>query len=1072
MLSLIFAVTGPILCLAANPFFCPTGYYQDPSNATNCLNCTNVMPGCVACLNSSFCLNCEAGYILTTAGQCTTLANTTCPTGFYKDPVALYCVSCSASNYACLECSGSDNCTLCSNSTTLFNGTCIPREAGACTEGSYWNVTALSCLNCSDAIPGCAACLNSTLCTSCLSGYLLVNETCLTPENFTCQAGFYADPTQNFACIMCSDAMPDCGECMNATVCLSCVDGYALVNNTCIVACPYGYYADPTNGTCLNCSDAISDCDFCTNSTTCLVCGDDYTLMDGTCFLSEGMACAPGSYFDLNASSCLNCSAVLQGCTQCTNASFCLVCDVGYYEMQGQCFTDQSVTCPPGTYMDLYVPGCINCTDVLANCTSCLNSTSLTQSSYCTNCTANTTLVNGTCIPVAELSCGPGTYQDAYTLACIDCDMSMPNCTACLNSTYCFNCSVGYMPLNGSCVLETGGICPLGSYPDPVTGNCSFCSALLPNCTACTNGTFCTACLPGNTLLNENCVYTETGVCQDGMYLDPFTGNCSICSAAISWCGECVNASVCISCMPSAVFVDGVCVHISTDCSQSQFRDPQTNACVNCSNALPNCTGCNNATTCLICASGNTLINGVCLTGGASVGCPAGTYNDSTTLTCISCSSVMPNCTACLNATVCTGCAAGSILTNGTCIFSEAYVCPFGAYKDKVSGACVNCTAAIPNCRQCSNATLCTECVPGTLPVGKLCLPLVPSNCTVGKYLDPSTQICLNCADVLANCTACDNATFCINCTDGNLPVNGICVPASKVGCLGGLYRDPISLQCVNCSSALSNCIDCVNSSTCLNCSGGYVVVSGKCMIPGSRRLRRQLQDGGAVGSNCSVANCTRCSRNASMCTKCSDGFYLKNGECYNCSDGCSSCIYALNLTLCQSCEAGYYKVNGTCVPCAEQLANCTRCSRTGICMDCSYGYYKNSTGNCTDCSQTLPGCRYCLNETYCARCIWPYKLNVTTHQCQCYLPHCDQCAANGRSCLSCMSGYYIKTKGDNSWCLPCHPQCSACQGSGSKMCTVCPGNSTLVLTAGQSNVGSCKCNAGYVFSGKVRACV
>jgi hypothetical protein len=38
-------------------------------------------------------------------------------------------------------------------------------------------------------------------------------------------------------CIDCNTFFPNCCSCSNSSVCLKCIDGYTLVNNSCPAAC-------------------------------------------------------------------------------------------------------------------------------------------------------------------------------------------------------------------------------------------------------------------------------------------------------------------------------------------------------------------------------------------------------------------------------------------------------------------------------------------------------------------------------------------------------------------------------------------------------------------------------------------------------------------------------------------------------------------------------------------------------------------------------------------------------------------------------------------------------------------
>ncbi len=102
-----------------------------------------------------------------------------------------------------------------------------------------------------------------------------------------CPDGYYYqnNGTNNKFCQVCQTP---CKNCVNTTMCLSCVNGYFFYNYTCVTSCPDGYYKNSSSNICDIC---ISPCKKCLNKTQCLSC--DIGFWDGTrCTIR----CTSGTY--------------------------------------------------------------------------------------------------------------------------------------------------------------------------------------------------------------------------------------------------------------------------------------------------------------------------------------------------------------------------------------------------------------------------------------------------------------------------------------------------------------------------------------------------------------------------------------------------------------------------------------------------------------------------------------------------------------------------------------------------------------------------------------------------------
>ena len=129
----------------------------------------------------------------------------------------------------------------------------------------------------------CLACSSYSTCTSCSSGFNLINGYCT--QN--CPSGSYSSSSG------CSSCEINCKSCQNLAHCTSCSPGLYLSFSstlnitTCVSSCPTTYYPD-NSGWCFKCPNT---CIFCSNSTYCTQCKTGYSLSNGLCTNSSNTSC-------------------------------------------------------------------------------------------------------------------------------------------------------------------------------------------------------------------------------------------------------------------------------------------------------------------------------------------------------------------------------------------------------------------------------------------------------------------------------------------------------------------------------------------------------------------------------------------------------------------------------------------------------------------------------------------------------------------------------------------------------------------------------------------------------------
>lgn len=192
------------------------------------------------------------------------------------------------------------------------------------------------------------------------------------------------------------------------------------------------------------------------------------------------------------------------------------------------------------------------------------------------------------------------------------------------------------------------------------------------------------------------------------------------------------------------------------------------------------------------------------------------------------------------------------------------------------------------------------------------------------------------------NCATCNEDGYCQTCDTGyNLDADGQC------------YGD-----------CPANCTTCSSSDTCTVCDQGYLLQKGKCepcpengICSGTASL--QCEEGSyfySAGSNCPSCptGCAACT-SANYCTKCKDGYNLKNGACI------------ANCTSTSDCDAGYI-CNGSKI--CEICGSGSNLSVGGC--NCPTGKYSDGKGTCNGSKlSSSSGCLWTgatkqAVETYC----------------------------------------------------------------------------------------------------------
>ncbi|ESU39935.1 Variant-specific surface protein [Giardia duodenalis] len=454
-------------------------------------------------------------------------------------------------------------------------------------------------------------------------------------------------------------------------------------------------------------------------------------------------------------------------------------------------------------------------------------------------------------------------------------DNNCQTCDVTINGkTYCSQCKANYVPIDGTCVDESGQ-----------DAKCT--TTTKGACTQCGNGYFLhrggcylQTATPGSTICTNQ---TTAGVC----------GTCNTDNGYFRNPEAAATADSCISCGD----VTGVAVSDKTykgvaDCAKCNGAELQSGA-----SGIAKCTECvtdlylkteASDTSCISAKDCNTGYFPTTDTTDSKKKCLACNTADKGGIDGCSACELLPSTTRASTVLIsCSACSKNNLSPlKNECMQN----CPAGTYETgSINKVCTPCHTSCASCESNANQDSCTACYPGyvlsktdSLNTGT-CIP----ECT-GRYAE-------NCE---ANqCTAVlGGSKYCSKCKSGYVPVDGLCVLATTrapTGCTPG-------------------------EGVCSSCTRTYFLQSGGC-------YNTQALPGMAV--------CTAASNG--QCTTCANGQQYTNNNCPACAEGRAKC--QSSTSTCTACLAGYYKTfTDKCVNCSKNSTNGgTNIQGIKDCMNC-----------------------------------------------------------------------------------------------------------------------------------------
>jgi hypothetical protein len=629
------------------------------------------------------------------------------------------------------------------------------------------------------------------------------------------------------------------------------------------------------------------------------------------------LVCIPG--FILDASGLCNPSVF--GCIAYDTDANCLTCANGYYLTPENTCAQQSI---PNCVLYLanrnLCEACQSPFVVSANQTTCILRpidhclTYNLGTGACVDCASGWYAINGVCNPQNITNCQTYVHNQnvcircaaGYSLVLGQClFISVPNCQNLNVDGSCASCNAGYYLINGSCQVQ-----------------------FLPNC----------AVYVPNRLLCDTC---ESGyyIEADGRCYPMSLPHCLRYVANQNRCAECLNGYT--------VTMAGVCIEIIID----------------------DCTIYDGNGTCIQCAAGYYLDNGVCA------------------------QQWVPFCIVYFPFTNrCQICQPGYYYWNFECLLQDIPFCAQYAYN---FNTCVACQAGytlrngqcvgqnIPNClTYVSNSSLCAQCQPGYILSANqtVCSPAnnIP-NCqqqTNGTCLVCNTGFYLtNNACVAQNIPFCSvyqaNFNLCLTCQTGYYVINGQCFPQSVNNC--DVY-EPNTNTCLACVPTYSlvnfrcvqdtdvpNCVQYHSDNiTCTQCASGFVLntATNQCVA-------------------ITIPNCAN--QTSNLCVSCVDGFYTNGTACL--TQNVTDClVHVPNFNQCSVCDSGFFLTNNTCT--LQNIPNCALYqTNQNVCLACASGYVLQANSCVPD--QSVPGCLFYQNGTnICTQCMPGFALNSANNTC------------------------------------------------------------------------------------------
>ena len=386
----------------------------------------------------------------------------------------------------------------------------------------------------------------------------------------------------------------------------------------------------------------------------------------------------------------------------------------------------------------------------------------------------------------------------------------------------------------------------------------------------------------------------------------------------------------------------------------------------------------------------------------------------------------------------------------------QCATCADGYYNSGSDDA-VECTSCgIDGCKTCTapeagaTTATCTACTEDTKEVvNNACV----AKCASNQYRD-SDGACKACHSSCATCSG-PNDNNCLTCNDNYELKEGKCVEKAKPEC-----KVDSESHCSKCDECKTTCQCCeegyakslTDTIKCSICDSGYYMVNNKCVkceaehcsvCDSSDNKKCTTCESGYIAKD---GQCKQCDPNCRSClvngegkcdtNSCDEKYYLAEGNtCAKCvEDHCRECSGAGAAT-CTRCKEGYVLKEGKCKDCADKCLVCTvngkeKCDTDG----CKEKYYTTAEYKCEKCEDDH--CLKCTGagQAKCTRCEEGYLLENSkcTEEAVCKIENTDQCGVKSGYTTYYVNDRCVANVGSGSYKISGGVKCSytdsACQ--------------------------------------------
>ncbi|GAA5902932.1 hypothetical protein JCM6882_009164 [Rhodosporidiobolus microsporus] len=717
----------------------------------------------------------------------------------------------------------------------------------------------------------------------------------------------------------------------------------------------------------------------------CLCPEDKYISLDGKKCLSH---CSLGSYILPGNPDCQPCPNE-ESWARCSSSSVATACKDGFFLSNGACVE----RCPTGTWEDGTPKN---------RCRPCADPDAITCSSAkqgATTACLTKYLFEGVCIDADDIPDGYFPNMDRHVAD--PCGEGIATCTGNGDGSKATSCKPGrFLTEEDTCDTS----CPSGSYGHTALHACLACDSSAKTCDE--DGAIeCAKTQEGNQLYltpHRNCILPWKG--EAGYYADDATYTFKECDEGVSscigsgpggalQCGKMDDDTPLFWTSTSSASngttttarhrkrgdttpVAGSCVE-ADKCPAGTWADPVTSSCVACDDGEASCRG-NGAGSAITCKKGLFLtIDDDCV---SAEKCKASGafFPDTVTNACSTCDPGEASCDG-NGRGLANSCAKNEdgdqlYLHERNCVVATD--CPGNYYPDQTELACKPCDPFVLQCKGPGQALACGVNSNSTqlyLNIDGTCVE--KDKCDASTYADPRQRDCASCTFIHPDAKTC-TSPFTLSCKT-LFYQDADCVPAKD--CRTGTYGRESDHTC-------SSCVD--FGSDVATCDAGGAL-SCKTSNLQDRRCVAQCKTGNFAEDHVCHA-CTSRFDFAAACEperiiRCDNQHFLQDGVCV---EQCSSDRFATPERTCLPCTSRFPGSATcstaqplTCLPSHVFLAGSPNQCRDS-CPDTHY----EENGICQRCSSAIPYANTCSSKTVptsCSNSRFVDKYNRCSPQCR-----------------------------------------------------------------------------------------